>query len=125
MDVTTSSKINCELVITTNFKDRSGSNRISGTIGSAGMPTGYKENQRHRQSPQKKETAPLTQNLRIAYGSESLEGAFETSTIVANDSNLNGTGPGSPASPYLDPDASKRDNQIQKKLFISESLDKN
>ena len=110
MDVTTSSKINCELVITTNLKDRSGSNKLSGMIGSAGLPSGYKENQRLRQSPQRKETAPVTQNLRIAYNSESLEGAFETSTIVANDSNWNGTGPGSPASPYLDPDAYKRDN---------------
>ena len=87
MDVTTSSKINCELFITTNLKDRSGSNVHSGTIGSACLPTGCKENQRLKLSPQKKETAPLNQNLRIAYGSESLEGVFETSTIVANESN--------------------------------------
>ena len=82
------SNLNQDLKIAKKFNDRFGASKLSNTIGSAAVLNEYKQRQRVRHQPIKKDSEPLNTKLRIAYGSESLEGHFETQTIKANDSAL-------------------------------------
>ena len=68
----------------------------------------------------------MSTNLRIAYGSESLEGHFETQTIIANDSALMSTNPAVLGSPPAHLNSgehdSRQENNSLNKPFISESF---